>query len=252
MLVSRDTLVSWLNTYLNISAIPDKSLNGLQFEGREEVSRIAVAVDSTLATLQAAAESRADFLIVHHGWFWGAPLAIAGAHGRRVRVAFETGFSLYASHLPLDVHAEVGNNIQMARALSLKNIVPFAERRGLKIGVAGELPVPVSLQDLADSVQKITGEVCLVHAGGAGMVQRIALCSGEGSDLSVEAAEAGLDCLITGEPSHTHFSDPFEHGINAIFCGHYESETLGVRALALKLEDEFGLPWQFLNLPSGL
>jgi dinuclear metal center YbgI/SA1388 family protein len=252
MSISRNELVTWLNDYLKIESFKDISLNGLQLEGRETVSRIAVAVDSTLATLEEAALSGADFLIVHHGWFWGKPLAIAGPHGKRVRTALEAGFSLYAAHLPLDAHPEVGNNISMANALSLKDIKPFGEYKGISIGVQGRLPVPLSLQDLADQIQTITGEICLVHGGGPGMISSIGISSGEGADMIPDAARAGLDAFITGEPSHAHFSDSFEYGVNAIFCGHYESETLGVRALAVKLEDTFGLPWQFLHLPTGL
>jgi putative NIF3 family GTP cyclohydrolase 1 type 2 len=169
-----------------------------------------------------------------------------------VRAALEAGLSLYAAHLPLDAHPEVGNNAVMANVLGLSERLPFATHRKQALGVAGRLPVSVSLQDLADSIQKITGEVCLVHGGGPSMVQGIGICSGEGAHLSKEAAAMGLDCLITGEPSHAHFADPFEHHVNAIFCGHYESEVLGVRALAVKLEDTFGLPWQFLHLPTGL
>ena len=112
--------------------------------------------------------------------------------------------------------------------------------------------MPLSLQDLADSVQRITGEVCLVHGGGQAMVSSIGIISGGAAGFVDQAAKAGLDCFITGEPSHSHFSDAFEHGINVIFCGHYESEVFGVKALAIKLEDTFGLPWQFLHLPTGL
>jgi dinuclear metal center YbgI/SA1388 family protein len=252
MSILRTELVQWLDSYLEIAAFKDRSLNGLQLEGRATVSRIAVAVDSTLATLEEAAQSGADFLIVHHGWFWGQPLAIAGAHGKRVKTALEAGFSLYAAHLPLDAHPEVGNNVSLANALSLTDLHPFGEHKGVPIGVRGRFPVPLSLQDMADQIQTITGEICLVHGGGPGMISSVGICSGEGADLIVAAAAAGLDAFITGEPSHTHFSDPFEHGVNAIFCGHYESETLGVRALAVKLEDTFGLPWQFLHLPTGL
>jgi putative NIF3 family GTP cyclohydrolase 1 type 2 len=142
MSISRNELVTWLNDYLKINAFKDISLNGLQLEGRETVTRIAVAVDSTLATLEETARSGADFLIVHHGWFWGKPLAIAGAHGKRVRTALEAGFSLYAAHLPLDAHPEVGNNISMANALSLTDIKPFGEYKGIPIGVQGRFPVP--------------------------------------------------------------------------------------------------------------
>ncbi len=252
MTMQRTELVLWLDSYLEVSKIPDGSLNGLQFEGSESVSRIACAVDSTLATIEAAVESGADFLIVHHGWFWKNVQPITGPLAKRVKAAVAGNLNLYVSHLPLDLHAEVGNNIQMAKLLSLKNIEPFGLDKSLSLGFSGELPVPLSLQDLADQVQRITGEVCLVHSGGKAMISSIGIISGGAAGFVDQAAMAGLDCFITGEPSHANFSDAFEYGINAIFCGHYESEVFGVKALSIKLEDTFGLPWQFLHLPTGL
>ena len=251
-MVARRDLVAWLDDYLRVGAIPDKSLNGLQLEGRDEVSRVAVAVDSTLATIEAAAEAGADVVIVHHGWFWGQPLAIAGPHARRVRAALAAGVSLYAAHLPLDVHPEVGTNAVFARAIGLDRLEPFAEVRGMGIGVQGRFPVPVSLEDLADAIQRVTGEVCLVHAGGPGTVRSVGVVTGAGADLTAQAARAGLDAYVTGEPSHAHFADPFEYGVNTLFAGHYVTEMLGVRALAMKVEDTFGVPWQFLHLPTAL
>jgi dinuclear metal center YbgI/SA1388 family protein len=250
--VSRRDLVVWLDQYLNINAFKDPSLNGLQLEGRDQVGRVAVAVDSTLKTIEEAVSTRADFLIVHHGLFWKNPVPLVGPMGRRVKLAFEHGLSLYAAHLPLDAHPEVGNNIVLAQSLALQEIQPFGMYNGSHIGFQGKLPVPLSLQDLADRIQKTTGEVCLVHAGGPHMISSIGIISGGAAGEVPEAAAAGLDAFITGEPSHAHFADAFEYGVNAIFCGHYESEVFGVRALAVKLEDTFGLPWQFLHLPTGL
>ncbi len=250
--ISRRDLVAWLDSYLSIKTIPDSSLNGLQLEGSETVSRIAVAVDSTLATIEEAVAAGADFLIVHHGWFWKDVQPITGPLAKRVKAAISGNLSLYAAHLPLDLHPEVGNNAVMAKALSLQNLEPFGLAQGLNIGFKGTLPVPQSLQDFADSIQKMTGEVCLVHGGGKPMVSSVAILSGGGAGFVAEAAAVGADTLLTGEPEHAHFSDAFEYGINTIFAGHYESETFGVRALAVKLEDTFGIPWQFLHLPTGL
>ncbi len=252
MSIPRDELVKWLDTYLEIKRIPDSSLNGLQFEGNETVTRVACAVDSTLATIETAVESGADFLLVHHGWFWKEPVRISGPMARRVKAANAGNLSLYAAHLPLDVHPEVGNNAQMAQFLSLRNLEPFGESGKLSLGFKGDLPVPLSLQDLADQIQKITGEVCLVHGGGKPVVSSVAIISGGAAGFVDQAAAAGADCFITGEPSHAHFADSFEYGINTIFCGHYESEVFGVKALAIKIEDTFGLPWQFMHLPTGL
>jgi dinuclear metal center YbgI/SA1388 family protein len=250
--VRRDDLVAWLNDYLQIGGFRDVSLNGLQIEGTDVIRRVAASVDTSVKTLQHAADSGADLLLVHHGLFWGKPLPVTGPHRERLRIALQADLNLYAAHLPLDAHPDVGNNAMMARALSLQNVVPFGEFAGMKIGVAGEVPFELSLQDFADRVQKLTGEICLVHGGGGPTVRRVGICSGEGSDRIPEAAALGLDTLLTGEPAHKHFNDAFEYGINVVYAGHYETEVFGVRALAAKLEDEFGLPWQFLHHPTGL
>lgn len=252
--VSRADLVRWLNAYLQLDtfAKADPSLNGLQIEGSELIRRVAASVDSSAKTLEHAADSGADLLLVHHGLFWGQPLPITGPHRSRLRTALMADLNLYAAHLPLDAHPEVGNNAMIARALSLENPVPFGRYAGHTLGLAGELPFEQSLQDFADRVQKLTGEICLVHGGGSPTVRRLGIVSGGGADRVAEAAEQGLDTLLTGEPEHKHFHDAFEYGVNVVYAGHYETEVFGVRALAARIEEEFGLPWQFLHHPTGL
>lgn len=250
--VSRDELVAWLDRYLGTSGFKDLSNNGLQVEGAAQISRVAVAVDTSLRTIEEAAEQGAQLLITHHGLFWGQPLMVTGPHRRRLQLALEAGLNIYASHLPLDAHPEVGNNAMIARALSLQNLQGFGLVGGREIGLQGELPFPLGLQDLADRIQKLTGEICLVHGGGPGEVRRVAVVSGSASGEIPEVARAGLDTFVTGEPKHQHFNDAFEYGVNVIYAGHYETETFGVRALAARIEEEFGLPWQFIHAPSGL
>lgn len=250
--VRRAELMAWLNDYLQIDNWPDPSLNGLQIEGTDTIQRVVASVDTSLNTLQAAADAKADLLLVHHGLFWGAPLPVVGPHRRRLHVALMANLNLYAAHIPLDAHAEVGNNAMMAQALGLQNTQPFGDWKGQKIGLAGELAISHELPDFADRVQKLTGEVCLVHGGGQPSVQRLGILSGGGANSVAEAAALGLDTLLTGEPEHKHFHDAFEYGLNVIYAGHYETEVFGVRALAAKIEQEFGLPWQFLNFPTGL
>lgn len=251
--VGRDELVRWLNAYLRVDEFRDISLNGLQIEGAPVIRRVAASVDTSVKTLQHAADSGADILLVHHGLFWGKPLPIVGPQRARVQTAIMADLNLYACHVPLDAHPEVGNNAMIARALSLQDTVPFGEWLGQKSGLAGELPFELSLQDFADRIQKLTGEICLVHGGGQSpTVKRLGIVTGEGADRIPEAAALGLDTLLTGEPAHKHFHDAFEYGVNVVYAGHYETEVFGVRALAAKLEDEFGLPWQFLHHPTGL
>jgi dinuclear metal center YbgI/SA1388 family protein len=248
----RDDLVRWLDTYLDVQAYDDPSLNGLQVEGRDEVHKVAVAVDATLATFEQAADMGADLLITHHGLFWGQPKAIVGMHARRVRFLLDKGMGLYTAHVPLDAHKEVGNNWGLARLLGLDDLRDFATWRGKPIGVQGVFPTPVALRDLADRIEKELGEAVLVHAGGPMEVRSLGIVTGAAAWDVVTAADAGLDAFLTGEPKHDVFPEAFERGINALFAGHYMTETVGVNLLAAQLRERFGLATEFVLLPTGL
>lgn len=249
----RDDLVRWLDDYLETAAYQDSSLNGLQVEGRDEVTKVAFAVDATLAAFEQAADMGADMLITHHGLFWGKEKAITGMHKRRLAFLLERGISLYTSHLPLDAHREVGNNWGLARILGLTELQDFVFLNGGRgLGVRGVFPTPVSLRDLADQIERELGEAVLVHAGGPMEVGSLGIVSGGAAWEVVTAAEAGLDAFLTGEPKHEVFPEPFERGINALFAGHYMTETVGVNLLAKELRERFQLATEFVLLPTGL
>jgi dinuclear metal center YbgI/SA1388 family protein len=250
--VKRDDLVRWLDNYLNIHFYEDVSLNGLQVEGAEEVRKVAFAVDSSFSTLEQAAETGADMLIVHHGLFWGRPLAITGMHKNRVKYLLEKDISLYAAHLPLDAHKEVGNNYGLARILGMTDLQEFAYHKGKPIGVKGVFPNPITLRDLANTLEKELGESVLVHAGGKLEISTLGIVSGGASWDVVTAANEGLDAFLTGEPKHEVFYEAFERKINALYAGHYMTETVGVKLLEEKLKLEFNLATQFILLPTGL
>lgn len=246
------SLVAWLDDYLAIGHYDDRSLNGLQVEGRAEVAKVAFAVDSSLSTFEQAAETGADLLVVHHGLFWGEPLAVRGTHRARLKYLLERDIGLYAAHIPLDAHREVGNNWGLARILGLDGLQDFSLHRGQPIGVRGVFPNPMSLRDLADLLERELGEAVLVHAGGPQLIGTLGIVSGGAAGELVAAADAGLDAFLTGEPKHELFYDAFERRINALYAGHYMTETVGVNLLAKKLEGEFGLATQFILLPTGL
>jgi dinuclear metal center YbgI/SA1388 family protein len=250
--MQRHELVRWLDDLLNIRAIPDASLNGLQVEGGTDVNHVAVAVDASKTAIEQAASVGADFLIVHHGLFWGGAEPITGMTGARVRLLMENNISLYAAHLPLDAHPEVGNNWGLAELLGLDAIEPFAEASGHPIGARGTFPNPVSLRELADQIEEALGESVLVHAGGPMEVQQLGIVSGSGSSFLHQAADLGLDALLSGEPKHDNFHVPFERGLSALYAGHYMTETVGVKRLAERIEVDLGLSTEFLLLPTGL
>ncbi|GIW26431.1 Nif3-like dinuclear metal center hexameric protein [Meiothermus sp.] len=250
--MQRDVLVRWLDEYLKIREFKDPSLNGLQVEGKAEVRKIGVSVDAAQVIFDQAAEAQVDFLITHHGLFWGQPFAIVGYQKKRLERLFLAGISLYTAHLPLDAHPEVGNNAVLARELGLRDLEPFPHPKYGPIGCVGHFSEPRPLAEVEDRIGELTGMQPLVHKGGLEEVRRVGIVSGGGAGDVGLAKALGCDLYITGEPSHAHYHEPFELGINVIYAGHYDSETFGVRALAARLEEEFGLPWVFLAHPTGL
>jgi dinuclear metal center YbgI/SA1388 family protein len=249
--VGRDALVTYLDQYLAVADWRDKAHNGLQVEGRDQVAMIALATDAALATFVAAAEAGADFLIVHHGLFWGEPLPIVGTMRARIAALLDSGVSLYGAHLPLDAHLEVGNNVVLARLLDLQDVEPFGMWDGRAIGVRGRFAEPVEPPELGARLEALLGAPPDVLAFGRGSIERVAIVSGDASELIPDAAAAGLDAFVTGETRHQAWHVAREHGLHVIFAGHYVTETLGVRALGDHLSERFGVETVFLDAPTG-
>ena len=251
--MDRDSLVSYLNDYLRIKDIKDKSQNGLTIEGPDEVTKVAFAVDSCLMAFEQAIHTGAQLLIVHHGLFWNRPYLLVGPFFKRIKTLVEGGCGLFAAHLPLDLHPEVGNNMELFRLLGLKEPRYFAEIDGNKIGVGGVLDPPLSLEELTERLTQITGEPSLlVQPFGPQKAQRVGCVSGFAVDLIDEVIMAGYDTFITGETQHAYFHHASEYAINIIYGGHYGTETLGLKALARHLEEKYDLETIFLDFPTGM
>jgi len=251
-MASREQIVGALDEYLDIDGMHDSSLNGLQIEGAAEIERVALAVDAAQATIDAAVAAACGMLIVHHGLFWGAQVALRGVMGRRVRAAFAGDLSLYAAHLPLDAHDEVGNNVLLARALGGSVDGKFGEYEGAPIGVLARLAEPVDIGGLAGRLAAAGCEEPLIWSFGTGEVARIAVVTGRGGFALAEAADAGADCFITGEPIQELYHAARDHGIHCLFGGHYATETFGVRAVGAWLADRFGVETVWIDHPTGL
>lgn len=252
MTVDLSLIVDYLDTYLDIRRIPDnpRAQNGLQVENAGTVSRIAAAVDACQAVIDAAAEDGADLLLVHHGLFWSGEARIVGRHGQRIRTLLEHGIAVYGAHIPLDYHREIGNNAVLARDLGLTDTEWIGDYDGVSICVRGrvECSRDAFVRQVADRL-KISPRVI---ATGPEQVRDVAIVTGAGSALLSEARDAGVDTFLTGEgPHHTYF-DAEEWGMNLIYAGHYATETVGVQALAAHLNAKFGLPWRFIDHPTGM
>ena len=249
--VSRDDLVAYLDEYLAIAAWEDRSLNGLQVAGSPAVAKVALATDAALATFQMAAETGARFLIVHHGLFWGAPAPITGTLRARLAALLDAQISLYAAHLPLDAHPEVGNNAILARLLGILEPRPFGRHGDRTIGFEGKLPRPMELAALVGRIEALLGGHTDALAFGSDQVERVAIVSGDAADLIPEASRCGVGAFITGETSHVAWHVAREHRLNVLFAGHYATETLGVRALGDHVAARFGVETVFLDAPTG-
>jgi len=245
-------IAAFLDEYLDIDVVPDASLNGLQVEAAAKVERVAVAVDAAAETIALAASADCQLMIVHHGLFWGEQEPLSGRLGRRVGQCYGSGVSIYAAHLPLDLHPEVGNNALLARALQAEPEARFGEYHGVKIGTLARLPEPLPLATLAGRLAAAGCDDQVMWAFGADAVSRIALITGSGCSVLDEAIALGADCFITGELRHSAYHDAREAGLNCIFAGHYATETFGVRAVGDLVAARFGVDVHWIDLPTGI
>jgi dinuclear metal center YbgI/SA1388 family protein len=252
MSIALTELVKYLDEYLRIREVPDSpnALNGLQVEGAADVRRIAVAVDACLATIAGAALWGADILIVHHGLFWGAKTPMTGTQYRRFAALVRHRIGIYSAHLPLDIHPEVGNNAQLAKAIDLPTDGIFGIAHGIEVGLHG--PLSVDRDELIARLQATLGVKPRLLPYGLWQTSRVGVCSGGGGVLVADAARAGIDTFVTGEGPHHTALDAEEYGMNVIHAGHYATETLGVKALAEHLRSAFGVDTQFIDHPTGL
>ena len=226
------------------------AVNGLQAGNSGAVTRIAAAVDASLATVKLAIAARADLMVVHHGLFWSPSHPWTGKKYELLRLLVENNLAVYSSHLPLDAHPRLGNNAQLCAALGLKNLRPFFVSHGQIIGF--QTRAKISRAELAAKLARATGAKPRIIPGGGEVCQRIGVVTGgAGGDLKL-AVEEGVDTFITGEGSHWTYAVAEECGINVFYGGHYATETFGVKALASHLSKKFNLPWTFVDHPTGL
>lgn len=250
-------VVQALDTELRTLEIPDYggAVNGLQVANRGQVSKIAVAVDASRAAITEAAIYGANLLIVHHGLFWNGAQPLTGVSYEKYRTLFGADIAVYATHLPLDCHPELGNNVRLARALGLTPSGGFARYKTIDVGVTGESDLPTA--ELVARVEAFAarygGQVRTSIPVGGRTTKQWAICTGGGASTETlrEARERGVDTLIVGEGPHHTTVEALEHEFCVVYAGHYATETLGVQALGAWLEQRFELPWTFLHLPTG-
>lgn len=250
--MKREDLVDYLDEYLCIEEIRDYGPQGLQVEGRAEVTRVVGMVDAQPPCVAAALEHNADLLLVHHGIFWGPARLLRGTFGRHVQTIFESRLNLYAAHLALDAHPIVGNNAEIARRLGLEVLEWWHNVNGTNLAALAVEPAGIKLDYLVDRFEQLIGPVKLVQPQGPRIVHRVGIMSGSGAKAIEEAAEMGCDTFLTGELEHAQYYSALNSGINVIYGGHYTTEITGVQALGMHLQERFDLEFEFIDLPTGI
>jgi dinuclear metal center YbgI/SA1388 family protein len=257
-------ILAHLAELLQPDRFEDYGPNGLQVPGPAEVQTIATGVSASAELFELATQERADLLIVHHGLFWGQTTgAIDAQLKHRLQLLFDANIALAAYHLPLDAHPTLGNNALLATALGAEPIEgkPFALHHGEPIGCLARFPAEgsggagstegIPTGELIERVRKATGgREPLVFEAGPSRIHKLAIISGGGSDYLGEAAAAGAEAFLTGEPTERMMAQARELEVHYIAAGHYATETFGVRALGEHLAERYESRHIFLDVPN--
>ncbi len=250
---TRKKIVGYLDTYLNTKSIKDGSWNGLQFEGAQNIKKIVFAVDAGIQVFERTVEEKADMLIVHHGMFWKyADPSINGVNKKRLDILYKNNISLYACHLPLDMHKKVGNNAEIIRLIGARISGDFGSHDGTTISYTGLYKKPVTLYSITKKLEQTFNTECTVLPFGPKKIKSVGVVSGgAGYSYVSEAIEQGLDLYITGEELEVYHMAK-DAGINVIFAGHNATETTGVKALQKHINKKMKVKTVFVDVPTGL
>ena len=245
-MVSRTELDSYLATLLEVGRFRDYGPNGLQVEGKPEVCKIVSGVTASLALIDAAIACRADAVLVHHGLFWkGHDGRVTGWLKQRLERLLARQINLFAYHLPLDAHAEFGNNAQFGARIGVTADARFGEQ---DLGFIGTADSSISAQALTEKLQQVLGRSATLVAGDGRPLRRLAWCTGGAQSYFEAAIAAGADAFVTGEISEPQAHYAIETGVAFIACGHHASERFGAAALGAHVALRFGIEHQFIEI----
>ena len=250
-------LAAYTDELLATAGTPDypNAINGLQLENQSPIRGIAAAVDFSTRAIRGAIENGANFLLVHHGMFWGGLAPVSGPSYRTLRTMMDNDIAVYSSHLPLDRHPTLGNNALLAARLGLAPAGEFARFQDIFIGTSGESDIETeALVARARDFARAYGEIRTSAIPAGRRTKKWGICTGAGASAETlaEASATGIDTLIVGEGPHWTAIHAEEHDLAIIYAGHYATETLGVSALAKHLAEKYEVPWSFINAPTGL
>ncbi len=246
-------ITQFLNSCLKIHNVKDSSFNGLQFEGAQQVKKILFAVDAGVETFEMAVAEHADMIVVHHGHFWSQQdPSFTGSNKKRLDILYKNNISLYASHLPLDMHKTVGNNAGLIKLIGARIKGEFALYEGQNISYTAVFKKPVFLSTIEKLLNSGLNTECILLPFGSKKIRTVGVVSGSCSHSHVnEAVKLGLDLFITGENKDLYHLAK-DAPINIIFAGHHASETVGVKALAGHVKKKLKVITVFVDIPTGL
>jgi dinuclear metal center YbgI/SA1388 family protein len=250
MSVERNQLHEYFDQLLTPSVFEDYSPNGLQVEGKTSLKKVAFAVSATKNSLQESIRWGADALVVHHGVFWKHQGArtITGPWGERLKLAVKNDLNLFAYHLPLDAHPEIGNAVSLAKKLGLTNLKPFALHKKQPMGTKGEFLPPLTAAELKKKCEVILShQVVLASHDPKELIHSMGIITGGANNDWVKAMEDGLDAYLTGEISEYNWHDAIEANIHYFAGGHHATERFGIQALMEKVEQNFNLDVKFFD-----
>jgi len=242
-------LLQAFDALLQPERFKDYGPNGLQVEGKDSVRRIVSGVTASRALIEAAVQAGADAIFVHHGLFWrGQDGRVTGWMRQRLALLLRHDINLFAYHLPLDAHPELGNNAQLGRELGLQATARFGEQELGFIGVRADAASFASAQGLAAHVERALGRMVILAAGDTRPIRKIAWCTGGAQGYFEAAIAAGADAFITGEISEPQAHYARECGVAFLACGHHASERYGAPAVASHVAQQFGVEHQFIDI----
>jgi dinuclear metal center YbgI/SA1388 family protein len=245
-MVARDDLQSHLAQLLAVERFRDYGPNGLQVEGRPQVHRLITGVTASLALIDAAVREQADAILVHHGLFWrGQDGRVTGWLRARLAPLLAHGINLFAYHLPLDAHPDLGNNAQFGARLGLQADARFGEQ---DLGFAGDAGALRTIAALQAAVQRVCERAPIVVSGDGRALQRIGWCTGGAQGTFEAAIAAGVDAYVTGEISEPQAHIARETGVAFVACGHHATERFGAPAVGAHLAERFALEHRFIDI----
>lgn len=248
-------VVKFLDKELRIKKIKDSSRNGLQVKASSgEIKKIGFAVDACLSTFEKAKKAKVELLIVHHGLIWKKEKGKYHLLLKKKRINFlkKSKISLYAAHLPLDLHEKYGNNILLVKLIKLTGIKKFGNYHWLNIGYTGKFRKPTTLHKISATLNKKLKTKCTVVESRKTKIKSVCIISGRGTSLIAEAVKKKIDCFLTGEMDHEEAAGARDSNLSMITAGHYATETLGVKALMQLLQQKFKVKTIFIEDGTGL